>query len=178
MIENMNLELLKKDRLYDGKSLIWGNGMLRQISDSSDSSKLHEGRFGEFPYKIIKTNMGVCLQIPEVKSNLSLCRAAALINDENIYLAVTKERILRLERTVVHEAKAEDGNLRKTDDKEEEYEGFIDSGDNGVMAGRIIFLDGKDHTMYKFIYAGTGNYTDIKMEYEIILKRLRRSVMR
>ncbi|WP_455718971.1 hypothetical protein, partial [Anaerosporobacter sp.] len=52
------------------------------------------------------------------------------------------------------------------------YEGLIDTQKYGMMLGTIIFFKGKSSDIFEFTYAGIGNYTDIKMEKDIILKRI------
>lgn len=178
---------LKKDKLYDKKSLIWENGEIREVADDMDSNTIQEGRLGEFPIKVIRTKMGVTISLPLVANNKTLDYAEDSIDDQNIYQLRSENRILKLEKLLNNEYQDRIQNNDKTkdlykipmEDKENylfTYEGLIDSDKYGTMLGTIVFFKGKSGDIYEFTYAGIGNYTDIKMEKDIIVKRIYRRV--
>lgn len=179
--------LLRDDKLYDKKSLIWENGEIREVADDMDSNTIQEGRLGEFPIKVIRTKMGVTILLPLVANNKTLDYAEDCIDNQNIYQLRSENRLLKLEKMLNHEYLDRIQNYDETkdlykicmEDKENylfTYEGFIDADKYGTMIGTINLFKGNSNEIYEFTYAGIGNYTDIKMEKDIILKRIFRRV--
>ena len=179
--------LLKNDKLYDGKSLIWEDNKLTEIKDNLDKNNIPEGRLGEFPIKKINISMGLDLFLPVVKKNKDLINTHDIIDTPKLYQMLSENRILKIERlenNEYHTKSLEYNNLESmqnistTDNKEtlQIYEGILNTEKYGAMVGIITFLPGTKDTASSFTYAGTGNYTDIKMEKDIILKRLIRSI--
>ncbi len=179
--------LLKNDKLYDGKSLIWENNKLTEIKDNLDKNNIPEGRLGEFPINKINISMGLELFLPVVKKNKNLINTQDIIDTPKLYQILSENRILKIEQlgnSEYHKKILEYDNLKFmqnisiTDNEKylQIYEGVLNTEKYGAMLGIITFLSGTKDTTFSFTYAGTGNYTDIKMERDTILKKLIRSI--
>lgn len=175
--------LLKDDKLYDKKSLIWENGNIKEVADDMDSNNIQEGRLGEFPIKRIQTQIGVIIQLPLVKNNKTLDKTEDIISDINIYQLRSENRFLKLEKLFDREYQRRIQNYNESKDLYKitmdvnenylfTYEGLIDTEKYGIMIGTTCLFKDKSNQIYEFTYAGIGNYTDIKMEKDFIIKRI------
>lgn len=181
--------LLLNDKLYDKTSLIWENNELYEIEDKWDVDNILEGRLGEFSNERIITKMGITFIFPIVKKNKELLKNNNIVDNVTVYKMLSENRYLKIERleNSEYENKISGINnikflyevlLEESNNCLSVYEGLIETESYGLMLGTIVFLSGKDEKVYEFIYAGKGNYTDVKMEKNNILKNLMRSVRR
>ncbi|WP_455718537.1 hypothetical protein, partial [Anaerosporobacter sp.] len=97
------ISLLKNDKLYDKRSLIWENDDLLEIDDDMDSNVIQEGRLGEFPNKRIQTKMGIVILLPLVRDNKTLDEIEDKIDDYNIYQLRSENRFLKLVKLLDYE---------------------------------------------------------------------------
>ena len=181
--------LLLNDKLYDKTSLIWENNELYEIEDKWDVDNILEGRLGEFSNERIITKMGITFIFPIVKKNKELLKNNNIVDNVTVYKMLSENRYLKIERleNSEYENKISGINnikflyevlLEESNNCLSVYEGLIETESYGLMLGTIVFLSGKDEKVYEFIYAGKGNYNDVKMEKNNILKNLMRSVRR
>ena len=186
---NWKWSLLGNDRLHDGKSLVWENNTLAEIKDEADTDNRTEGRMGEFRFERIKTHMGTVIFFPVVKLNQALLEEQNRTEGESFFDMRNETRILRLERFNAVAADSVQADLdascylRKLfleADSEncDVYEGLMEEADGKRYLGTKVLICGKEGEFYVFTYAGMGNYTDIKMERDVILKRLIRTIKR
>lgn len=187
-IIKFNKKLIQSDKLSDKKSLVWEDNELYEIEDKRDNNFL-EGRFGEFPSERFSTKMGITFIFPIVKSNRKLFEDCNIVDDVSIFEMLSENRVLKIEKIENIEYKNRILNINAIEYLQEInpkercnvlsiYEGLVETEKNGLMLGRIVFLNGKNGLIYEFTYAGKGNYTDIQMEQRNILKSLARSVKR
>ncbi len=181
--------LLEKDKLYDEKSLFWENNILSEIQDEDDTDKRTEGRLGEFKIQRIQTKMGIAFFFPIVKLNKSLLDVQNITDEADRYTMENDTRLLCLEKldaaqaeTVVGEYEASSGLRKYTEEVDETdyvvFEGVIPGTGGELFLGTRLLVSDKSDDLYVFTYAGKGNYTDIKMERNIIAKRLIRTIKR
>lgn len=178
--ENIDLSLIEQDEFNDGFSLIWENGCLSKVEDYFDTEDLSEGRMGEFETKRIFTATDYVIIIPLVKKNSSLFYDSEEIDTDNKYQLAGNDRVLTFEimsedkyRTRTKELE-EAETIKISCNKEPylaEFEGLVYSSDDKKMIGKQSFLK-SNGIIYGFLYAGEGNYTDIKMEGAFVLKRI------
>ncbi len=184
------LSQLEKDKLFDKKSFIWEKETLKEVNDPLDSNTILEGRLGEFPTKRIITKLGLNLIIPLTANSKTFEETKDLLDEENLFQIRISKRILKLEKRLFNEyeniiEKANKSSLLRNIENTQnllkqgilsQFEGFIDSDKYGVMLGNINILRGRDSQIFIFTYGGYGNYTDIKMEFNNIVKRIIRSI--
>lgn len=181
--------MILEDRLYDKKSLIWENGFLKEDTDEFDRKNIQEGRFGEFKIRRIKANIGFPVMIPVTKANTELANTDDMTDEEKILRMCTSTRFLELRKMNEEETVRIQSDLAKNSElfgwekdweisEIEEWIGLIDSGNYGNMLGTVSMVKGTDGYNYSLVYAGTGNFTDIRMEKNEILNFLYRRVCR
>ncbi len=181
------LEMIKQDKLYDEKSFMWEDDTLVEMEDELDSNKITEGKLGEFMYERISANMGIKFLFPVVRKNKDLLESPLFTDDQRMYRRIIPNRLFEVKKMEECDFAAACELVEKNEDlysvmsdKTEEhlgiYEGIIATEEFGNMLGSIAFIKGSDY-IYQLSYAGKGNYTDIKMEKNIILKRITRSVI-
>lgn len=180
-------QLLVSDTLYDEKSLVYQAGTLEQIEDLMDSSKIPEGRLGEFRLERIKTRMGVILQLPVTKAARELSQTVPAEDTEICYQRCCANRFFMLKKVdaalsaQITAGLNSDENLTpwETETPNEQmaqWIGLVDSGSAGPMLGIVRMIFGKDNFVYLLYYAGIGNFTDIRMEETEIMKALYRRI--
>lgn len=169
------LEMFKNDKYYDRKSLVFENGILSEVKDAADRENVPEGRFGEFMSKKVKTKLGVTLRLPVTKSSKSLENAVEAENSDREYRIETDDRFLSIEKlslSAPSEAEAElsaDCDLVKTAEDDYSRFGFVRTTKGETMIGIVNLICRSGDEVYLLKYAGTGNFTDIRMEYDEIL---------
>ncbi len=186
---NWKWSLLENDRLHDGKSLVWENNTLTEIKDEADTDNRTEGRMGEFRFERIKTHMGTDIFFPVVKLNQALLEEQNRTEGEHFFDMRNETRMLRLERfDAVAAERVQEGlgascYLRKwfleaDGENYDAYEGLMEEAAGKLYLGTKVLIPIEEGSHYVFTYAGMGNYTDIKMERDVILKRLIRTIKR
>ncbi len=177
-MENAIRKMLVEDKLYDKKSLVFEGGTLREISDPLDSDKLPEGRLGEFPLERFRTAMGITLYVPITKASGSVRNAVPITNSEELFEVCTADRYLSLEKNNANDGSAilrnneADLAITENNDGEERLVGFIETPEGDKMLG-IAAKTEIGNVDFVFVYAGIGNFTDIKMEMENVIRFLR-----
>ena len=178
-----HIHMLAEDKLYDGKSLLFENGELLEVDDPRDKKNIPEGRLGEFAIEWIRTAMGVVLKVPVTKMTASMVNEAARVDAESIFYAEAENRWMALEKldpeSLEDRARylAENADLASVSCEAcRKWVGILTSPENRKMAGMIALVGGTGEDGYVLTYAGTGNFTDIKMEQGLILRSLCRSV--
>lgn len=183
------IKILLEDQLYDKKSLIFENGIIREIYDEYDSDKIIEGRLGEFEVKRIKGKMGVFISIPLTRTNKDIIETKDIVDEDNLFQLRTPTRFLSLKKMSYSESVTEIKNIMhneslleypgdKNNEKLKEFVGFINSELYENMLGFECILLQNEGEGYVFKYAGKGNFTDIIMEKNNILKLLCRRLMK
>lgn len=184
-MEKKFIKLLQNDVLYDGRSIIFYKGSITEIIDENDGIQLLEGRLGEFPIERIETKMGILLYIPLTKTSHVLFETEDITDEEDKYQIVTKTRFLCVKKIAFKKSNAQMEFYKENKDfvcnvKNKdvlEYMGLLKTGQYGKMLGFVSFIEGKDE-VYILKYAGEGNFTDVRIEQEIILKFMRKRVER
>lgn len=182
-------EMLQKEKFFDKKSIVFESGNLTEVEDALDKSNLLEGRLGEIPIERIKTEVGVEVFIPVSRYNKELAKAKAETDTETCFRIETENRVLALDKKTVDafagEAACYDQseNMVRWDrnlpgDGVTEWAGIVDSLHKGPMLGTISAINGLDGNVYVLTYAGIGNFTDIRMEKNSVLKFLYKKVAR
>lgn len=169
-------ELLCGDRLKDRRSLVFENGLLRQIDDPMDANGLPEGRMGEFPRLRVRTALGVTLFLPITRASVCLEDADVMCDTPTAYTLRASVRFLSLEK---RDAPEPDADLvpwpaGQGDERAEHWVGIL----SGEMVGIVSRFTGNDGSSYVLTYAGTGNFTDIRMEHSNVLHGILQRVLR
>lgn len=182
-MEKKYIEMLRNDKLYDKKSLIYYEGIIEEVIDEFDSDQIMEGRLGEFPVERIKTIMGVPLMIPLTKDSRVLLETEDILDTENMYQIRTETRFLCLVRCSLTEIEKKSREYIESEKyisvyqegESEKFIGFCNLEEYGEMLGLVSIIRGKKDS-YIFKYAGIGNFTDIRMEQRNILSYICRRV--
>lgn len=182
MTMNKNIaDMLLSDILYDKTSLVFENGILNKIADPMDSNDLPEGRSGEFPCKRIKINCGITLFVPLTRKSRSFKDAKPSTDTESSFCLLTDNRYLSVEkRTSADAHKLIDAyNSSKSfvqgssnNPNTTEWLGFLSGNDGKSMLGIVRLIAASDGRMFFVTYAGTGNFTDIRLEMNELLDPL------
>jgi len=184
---DMNMKkLLCEDTLYDQRSLVYENGVLQEVDDPRDTDKIQEGRMGEFFIKRMKLHMGLMLMLPITRASRPLDAAQVLADTDTLFALAAENRFLSVEKG--ERAQSEEKMDGRSDlvrwsggnagDGVTQWVGTVDTGTFGTMLGIVSRFSGADGSVYVLTYAGTGNYTDIRMEHREILKAFLRRVAR
>lgn len=175
--------MLLSDKLYDKTSLVFENGSLLRISDPKDSNDLPEGRLGEFPIDRFKTSFGLTFFVPLTRRSRTLKDAVPSVNNREAYRVSSENRYLSVEkRESADGPKAVDalnanGNLVKCAvdlPNTLQWLGFVDTQKNGIMLGLVRSIKAADGSYYFVTYAGIGNFTDIRMEFNELAAPIQR----
>lgn len=178
------LSLFEEDKLFDKKSLVWDNGVLELVDDKYDQKGVPEGRMGEFKIERVLTESGVVLFFPIVKKTEGFFLSGSEVDSAKYYQVAFDQRFLKIEMmtkaehcSMVEELKHSGMMVECFNDKNSdcitEFEGFYCTEDYGDMIGKVSsVLSEKEDMVYTLVYAGKGNYTDIKMEGAFILNRI------
>lgn len=169
-------ELLCADTLKDRRSLLFENGLLRQIDDPMDADGLPEGRMGEFPRLRLQTALGVPLLLPITRASACLKDADVVCDTPTACTLRASSRFLSLEKRDAPEPDADlvSWPAGQGDERAEHWVGIF----SGEMVGIVSRFTGNDGSSYVLTYAGTGNFTDIRMEHSEILGVILRRVLR
>ena len=182
-------EMLREEKFYDEKSIVFESGKLDEVKDAKDKSSLPEGRLGEIPIERIKTEIGVELFVPMSRFNKELAQAKAEMNTETCFRLETENRVLVLEKKT---AEAFEMDAASYDQSENmlrwnqnlpgndvtEWAGIVQTLHKGPMLGTVSGISKADGDVYVLTYAGIGNFTDIRMEKTGLLKLLYKKVTR
>ena len=181
MMDTNMKKLLCDDVLYDRRSLVYENGTLQEIDDPLDTDQLQEGRMGEFFIKRMKIHMGLMLRLPITKASRALDGAQTLTDTNTAFVLGAGNRFLSLEK----EGSAPDEEQLDKDPQLVRWDGsdapdgvtqWVGTVGSGTMLGIVSRFNGRDGAPYVFTYAGTGNFTDIRMEHSEILNAILRRV--
>ena len=182
-MENKYMKMLREDKLYDKKSIIFYENKMEEVVDERDRSNIPEGRLGEFPMERIETAMGLTVILPMTKESCVLGKAKERIDLENQFLIVAETRMFSVQKIPFSEfemhlenyQKHEDFILSRAEVRLQEFKGVFDCKEFGKMLGLISFISGREY-VYLVKYAGKGNFTDIRMEQENIINYIYKRV--
>lgn len=181
MMDTNMKKLLCDDVLYDRRSLVYENGTLQEIDDPLDTDQLQEGRMGEFFIKRMKIHMGLMLRLPITKASRALDGAQTLTDTDTAFVLAAENRYLSLEKGASAPVETQfgtDPDLVPWDgsDAPDGVTQWVGTVGSGTMLGIVSRFNGRDGAPYVFTYAGTGNFTDIRMEHGEILNAILRRV--
>lgn len=167
------LEMFKNDKYYDRKSLVFENGVLSEVKDELDRENVPEGRLGEFMSITVKAKPGVAIRLPVTKKSESLETAVEAENSDRAYRIETLDRYLSFEKISATDISTAEGELSSDGDLvrvcDSTYFGFVKTFDGASMIGVVKVVCRQNGEVYILKYAGLGNFTDIRMEFDEIL---------
>lgn len=182
-MEKNYMKMLREDKLYDKKSIVFYENKMEEIADERDCDSLPEGRLGEFPMERIETEMGLTVILPMTKESRVLEKAKERINLEDKFQIAAETRLFGVQKIAFSEYEMhlesyqnhEDFILNRDEEKLQEFMGVFNCEEFGRMLGLLSFIHGKE-SVYLVKYAGIGNFTDIRMEQENILNYIYKRV--
>ena len=185
-MDNTFKKALLNDRLYDKKSLIYENGELTEIEDMLDDDRVHEGSLGHFANMRISTEMGIRFVLPLTRVSRSFEDPEYVVDIEEIYQIQSSNRFLSIEKMADVDRQA---LVERFDEEEElvalpeaddrnQWTGLIECDSENMMLGFVEVFRDKSNVEYVLKYAGTGNYTEIRLEKNNIMRSIYRRNLR
>lgn len=185
-MDNKFVNYYNEDEKYDRRSIFYENGKLSFVKDKLDDKHIHDGRAGEYRNVELILKNGFCFWYAETEFNKSLLsnKDNIIKDDENEFIVSNSNRFISVKKL--------SGNLDENKEqfiKSMEGKDVVDAtkdtefpkADNYVFyygmvtdyKGRELLgmhcLFEKNGVIYSFIFGGTGNFEDIKVDGESII---------
>ena len=192
-IQNIDQELLSsvlhaisEDKFYDKKSILWDGSTMQVITDELDSKDILDGRFGPFMTIRIETLLGINLYSFCTIHNNDLFSSSAVpdANNSEEYRIETENRFLFIKKhkkdecESLQKAFSDDVRLIELENHgasapnifHRKFSGLVETSSGKIMIGYVLLTAELGNNSYSLVYAGIGNYTDIQVEANQILR--------
>ncbi len=189
--KNMNNKFVNyynEDEKYDRRSISYENGKLSFVKDKLDDKHIHDGRAGEYRHTTIKLKNGCSLFYPETDFNKAFLNSNDNIikDDENEFIASNLNRFISVKKMSGTWDENKEQFINSMEDKDvidatkdaeyprlEKYVfyyGMVTDSNGRELIGMHCLFE-KKGVIYSFVFGGTGNFEDIKIDGKYIIDK-------